>query len=304
MFMMTSDDLSRRRFLYASGSLVLGSTVFQKSILGQSEGSAFPRLKKAVQWGNLPKNLSEMDRCKLAKECGFDGIEIPPFTDNNEAKKVMESAQKNQLEIHSIIYGGWDKPLSHPNPSIVEEGKKRISSALELAKTVGASTVLLVPAVVNEQVRYQEAWERSQQHIRDLIPIAEKNQVVIAVENVWNKFLLSPLEFRQYIDEINNPFVRAYFDMANVVIFGYPEDWIRTLGNRIVKLHIKDFKRNGYQWCNLPYEGDVNFAEVRLALHEVGYTGWVTEEFPAGDKDYLKELSRRIDLFIQGAKKV
>lgn len=300
---MTSDDLSRRRFLYASGSFVLGSALLHKTLLAQAGTGPYPRLKKAVQWNNLPKDLSESDRCKLAKDCGFDGIEIPPFADDNEASKVLESAKKNQLEIHSIIYGGWDKPLSHPNPSVVEEGKQRISKALELAKHVGAGTVLLVPAVVNEQVRYQEAWERSQQHIRELIPLAEKNQVIIAVENVWNKFLLSPLEFRQYIDEINSPWVRAYFDMANVVIFGYPQDWIRTLGNRIVKLHIKDFKRNGSQWCNLPYEGDVDFAEVRLALHEVGYTGWVTEEFPAGDESYLKELSRRIDLFIQGAKK-
>ncbi len=300
---MTSDDLSRRRFLYASGSFVLGSALLQKGVFAQGNAENYARLKKAVQWTNLPKNLSEIDRGKLAKDCGFDGIEIPPLTDENEINKVMESAQKNQLQIHSIIYGGWDKPLSHPNPSVAEEGKQRIIKALELGKRVGAETVLLVPAVVNEQVRYQEAWERSQQHIRELIPSAEQNQVIIAVENVWNKFLLSPLEFRQYIDEINSPFVRAYFDMANVVIFGYPQDWIRTLGNRIVKLHIKDFKRNGYQWCNLPYEGDVDFAEVRLALHEVGYTGWVTEEFPAGDENHLKELSRRIDLFIQGAKK-
>ncbi len=122
--MITSDDLSRRRFLYASGSFVLGSALLQRGLLAQSGNNAYPRLKKAVQWNNLPKNLSEFDRCKLAKEVGFDGIEIPPFTDDNEANKVLESAQKNQLEIHSIIYGGWDKPLSHPNPSVVDEGKK------------------------------------------------------------------------------------------------------------------------------------------------------------------------------------
>lgn len=302
--MIGCDDLSRRRFLYASGSLVLGSALLQKNIIAQANGNTYPRLKKAVQWNNLPKKLSEIDRCKLAKDCGFDGLEIPPITKEDETKRILESAQKNQLEIHSIIYGGWDKPLSHPDQSVVEEGKKSIIQAVDLAKQVGASTVLLVPAVVNEQVRYQEAWERSQKNIKELIPHAEKNQIIIAVENVWNKFLLSPLEFRQYIDEINSPFVRAYFDMANVVIFGYPQDWIRTLGNRIVKVHIKDFKRNGYQWCNLPYEGDIDFAEVRLALHEVGYTGWVTEEFPSGDESHLKELSCRMDLFIQGVKKI
>ncbi|MCX8063913.1 MAG: sugar phosphate isomerase/epimerase [Candidatus Hydrogenedentes bacterium] len=303
--MLTSDDLSRRRFLYASGSFVLGATLTKNIVSASSENSLpFSPLKKAIQWSNLPKNKSEMERCEIAKRCGFDGIELPPIEDAVEIEKILDAVKKNGLTIHSIIYGGWDKPLSHPDPSIAEEGKKRIIKNLKLAKQVGADTLLLVPAVVNERVRYKEAWERSTKHIKELIQSAEENNVVIAVENVWNKFLLSPLEFCEYIDQFNSPYVRAYFDIGNVVIFGYPEDWIRTLSNRIVKIHVKDFKRNGYQWSSLPYEGDVNWSEVRKALHEVNYKGWITEEFPGGDENYLKELSHRMDLFIQGKEKV
>lgn len=302
--MLTSDDLSRRRFLYASGSFVLGATL-TKSILSSSSGetSSYPSLKKAVQWSNLPRNKSEIERCEIAKRCGFEGIELPPINDDAEIERIQEAVKKNDLTIHSIIYGGWDKPLSHPDDTVAEEGKSRIIKNLGLAKRVGADTLLLVPAVVTETVRYEEAWERSTKRIRELIPYAEENKVVIAVENVWNKFLLSPLEFREYIDQFNSPYIRAYFDIGNVVIFGYPEDWIRTLTHRIAKIHVKDFKRNGYQWCSLPYEGDVNWAEVRKALHEVNYTGWITEEFPGGDENYLKELAHRMDLFIQGKSK-
>ncbi|HNT88983.1 MAG TPA: sugar phosphate isomerase/epimerase family protein, partial [Candidatus Hydrogenedentes bacterium] len=153
------------------------------------------------------------------------------------------------------------------------------------------------------RVRYGEAWERSQENIRELLPVAEELGVVIAVENVWNKFLLSPLEFARYVDEFESPWLQAYFDVGNVVIFGYPQDWIRTLGPRIRRLHIKDFKRDGYQWSKLPYEGDVDWPEVRKAIDEIGYDGWGTEEFPGGDEAHLRELSRRMTLLGEGARK-
>src|SRR5204863_271645 len=112
-----------------------------------------------------------------------------------------------------------------------------VERALKTAQAVGAESILLVPAVVNEKVRYEEAYTRSQKEIKELIPLAEKYGVIIAVEEVWNKFLLSPLEFARYIDEFNSKWVRAYFDVGNVVIYGYPEDWIRTLGSRILRVH-------------------------------------------------------------------
>ena len=239
----------------------------------------------------------------MAKACGFEGLEISPMGDMDEAKRLGDIARKEGIAIHSIIYGGWHAPLSDPDPKVVARGRADVERAMQTAQAVGADNVLLVPAVVNEKVRYVEAYERSVKEITNLIPLAEKYGVIIGVEEVWNKFLLSPLEFAKYIDDFKSKWVRAYFDVGNVVIYGYPEDWIRTLGARIIRVHIKDFKREGYQWTPL-YEGDVDWAEVRKAFHEIGYTGWINAELPNGDEAYLREVHRRMVLIGQGAKTI
>lgn len=171
--------------------------------------------------------------------------------------------------------------------------------SLQNARDCGADAVLLVPAVVNPQVMYRDAYERSQREIRKLLPLAEKLKVVIAVENVWNKFLLSPIEFARYVDEFNSPFLRAYFDVGNIVLYGYPQDWIRTLGARIVKVHVKGFDARKMQFVALR-EGTIDWPEVRRALKEVGYKGFVTAEIGGGDRDYLKNISGQMDKIIAG----
>ena len=127
--------------------------------------------------------------------------------------------------------------------------------------------------------------------------------MVIAVEEVWNKFLLSPLEFARYVDEFDSPRLKAYFDVGNVVFYGFPQDWIRVLGPRIVKVHLKDFqldRPNGrFSWRNLG-EGDIDWTAVRRALTDVGYAGYVTTEVAGGDASYLKDLARRVDRFLAG----
>lgn len=295
--------MDRRGFLKTAAVATAGTAMVGMAARTGAETTQYAPLLKGLQLGRLPADKPDAERFALAKELGFDGIEAPPMEDLEAAKRLGGAARAAGVPIHSVIYGGWQAPLSDPNPAVVEKGKAGLENALRTAHAVGADTVLLVPAVVTEQVRYGEAWERSQENIRTMLPLAESLGVVIAVENVWNKFLLSPLEFAQYVDEFDSPWLRAYFDVANVVIFGYPQDWIRTLGKRICKVHIKDFKRDGYQWVKLPYEGDVNFPEVRKALDEIGYSGWGTEEFPAGDTEYLRELSRRMTLIGQGAAK-
>jgi len=295
--------VSRRSFLQLSAAAGLGTVAVGLGVsprAGAAE-TKYPPLLKGLQFSHLPQSLSTAEKFTLLKDMGFDGVEIAPMDDLDAARRLGEAARAAAVSVHSVIYGGWGAPMSHPDPTVITKGQKEIENALRVAKAAGADTVLLVPAVVNDTVRYGEAWERSQTNIRALIPLAEELQVVIAVENVWNKFLLSPLEFARYVDEFESPWIRAYFDVGNVVIFGYPEDWIRTLANRIRRIHIKDFKRDGYQWSKLPYEGDVNWPEVRKALHEVGYNGWGTEEFPGGDEAYLRELSRRMTLLGQGA---
>ncbi len=254
-------------------------------------------LKKAVILGMLPENPSLDDRFRLARDCGFHGLEVPPVDDLDQARKMRDAANKIGIELHSVMYGGWNAPLSSPDPAVAQEGADGIVKALESAKELGADGVLLVPAVVNEKTRYVEAYERSQRRLIELAPLAEKAEVRILVEDVWNNFLLSPIEFARYIDEIKSPWVQAYFDVGNVVAFGWPEDWIRTLGSRIQKVHLKDFKKGPRQFVNLR-DGDVNWPEVRKALLDVGYTGFVTAELQSGDEAYLRDLSARMDTII------
>ncbi len=290
---MKDSIIERRGFLKYAATATVATGLLGRSITAQA-GQKGTKIRKALQFGMLPKNLSNADKFKLAKECGFEGIEGSPMEDLTAAEEMGKLAREAGVPIHSIVYGGWGAPFSDPDPKVIEKGLAGMETALRSAKALGAETVLLVPAIVNENVGYGQAYERSQKNIRKLLPLAEKLGIVIAVENVWNKFLLSPLEFARYVDEFESPWLKAYFDVGNVILFGYSQDWIRTLGKRIVKIHLKDFKRKGYQWTNL-LEGDVNFKQVRLALQEVGYDGFLTTELGGGDKAYLTDLSERID---------
>ncbi len=290
---MKDKTMARRSFLKYSAGVVIGTSLINEpaSVHGKPQGA---KLRKALQLGMLPKELSDSEKFRLAKKCGFDGIEAYPMENLDAAKQLGKLARQASVPIHSIIYGGWDAPFSDPDPKVIDKGLAAMEAALRSAKAMGADTVLLVPAVVKEDVSYVQAYKRSQRHIRKLLPLAQELGVVIAVENVWNKFLLSPLEFARYVDEFESPWLKAYFDIGNVILFGFSQDWIRTLGKRIVKIHLKDFKRQGYQWTNL-LDGDVNWPEVRRALDEIGYDGFLTTELRGGDEAYLKDLAGRID---------
>jgi L-ribulose-5-phosphate 3-epimerase len=290
---MKDGKIERRSFLKYAATATVATGLLGRPITTRA-GNKNTKLRKALQIGMLPKNLSDDDKFKLARECGFEGIEGSPMDDLDAARKLASLAGEAGVPIHSIVYGGWGAPFSDPDPKVIEKGLVGMETALRSAKALGADTVLLVPAIVTETVSYGDAYKRSQEHIRKLLPLAEQLGIVIAVENVWNKFLLSPLEFARYVDEFDSPWLKAYFDVGNVIIYGYAQDWIRTLGKRIVKIHLKDFKRRGYQWTNL-LDGDVNFKQVRRALDEVGYDGFLTPELRGGDKAYLTDLSERID---------
>jgi L-ribulose-5-phosphate 3-epimerase len=260
-------------------------------------------IKKAVLLSMLPKSMSMLERFKLAIDCGFEQIECPTTDDQAEVEQIKRAAEESGLRIHSVMnMAHWKYPLSSADPSVVSASIKGMETSLRNAHFWGADTVLLVPAVVDAKTGYRDAWKRSQEEIRRMIPLAKELGVIIAVEEVWNKFLLSPVEFASYIDSFSSPTIRAYFDVGNVVINGYPQDWIRILGPRIVKLHIKDFRfaKREAQFVSLR-EGEIDWPEVYKALAEIGYRGSATVELPAGDKDYLREVSRRFDLILSGA---
>jgi len=291
---MKFDAMGRRDFLKASAGATLVA-----GLAGAAE-PAVGSLKKALQLGMLPEKLSDAEKFKLAKDCGYEGIEASPMADLDAAKKMGEAARAAGIRIHSVLYGGWEVPFSDPDPAVIEKGLKGMENALRTAHAMQADAVLLVPVVVNAKATKDEAWQRSHQHIPKLLPLAEELKVVIAIEEVWNGFLLdSARDFARYVDEFKSPWVGAYFDTGNVLKYGAPEEWIRTLGKRIVKVHLKDFIKKGEKWVNLR-DGDVNWPEVRKAFKEVGYTGFVTPELAGGDEKYLRDLSGRIDLIEAG----
>ena len=283
--------LNRRNFLISAAAAPLRAA-------GQT-----PPIRKAVLLSMLPRSMPLADRFKLAKDVGFAAIECPTTPDPHEADEIKKASESSGLKIHSVMnMAHWKYPLSSADPEAVTESRKGMETSLHNAHLWGAETVLLVPAVVNAQTSYKDAWTRSVAEIKKMIPLAKHLKVIIAVEEVWNKFLLSPLEFAKYVDQFQSPWVRAYFDVGNVVISGYPQDWIRTLGKRIVKLHIKDFKfeKRVAQFVPLR-EGEIDWKAIHTALAEIGYHGTATVELPGGDEAYLREVSRRFDLILQGA---
>ena len=290
--------MDRRSFLAAMAS-------------GVASAPAAARLpiRKAVLLGMLPKELPLADRFKLARDAGFEELECNTTADPGMAREIGRAAAAAKLRIHSVMNSDhWRYPLSSPDPQVVAKCVAGMETSLANAAEWGADAVLLVPAVVDAQTSYADAWKRSQIEIRKMIPLAEKRKVVIAVEEVWNKFLLSPLEFARYVDDFQSPWVRAYFDVGNVVLFGFPQDWIRTLGKRILKLHFKDFrfatdpntKKRVAEWTPLR-EGEIDWKAVHAALAEIGFKGTATVELPGGDEAYLREVSRRVDLILEAA---
>ncbi|MBS1857754.1 MAG: sugar phosphate isomerase/epimerase [Acidobacteria bacterium] len=259
-------------------------------------------IRKAVEFSMLPNTLPVLDRFQLARDCGFEQIECPTTPEPAKAEEILAASRKVGLPIHSVMNSEhWRSPLSDPNPAVVERSLEGMRTSLHNAKLWGADTVLLVPAVVTPEVSYAQAWERSQRQIRTLIPLAQELKVIIGIEEVWNKFLLSPLEFARYIDEFNSPWIRAYFDVGNVAINGYPHDWIRTLNKRIVKLHFKDFsfRKRVAEFTPL-LEGDIDFKAVHAALVDIGYRGTATVELSGGDGAYLKEVNNRFEKILAG----
>jgi hexulose-6-phosphate isomerase len=263
--------------------------------------------RKAVLISMLPSALPYAARFGIARDAGFDAIEMQTIAREDEAAEIRDVAMRTGLRIHSVMNADhWRFPLSSRDRDVVGRGVAGMETSLRNAALWGADTVLLVPAVVDQTTSYRDAWTRSQQIIRErLLPLARELKVIVAVEEVWNKFLLSPLECARYVDELDSPWLKAYFDVGNIVFYGYPQDWIRTLGARIAKVHLKDFRLdrpNGrFAWTNIG-DGDIDWPEVGRAFDEVGYRGYFTTEVAAGDAAYLKDLAGRVDRFLSGQK--
>ena len=239
----------------------------------------------------FPSNLTLPQSFKLTKRAGFDGVElvlneegpVSMTTTEREARTIRASAENISLEVCGLASGLlWKYSLTHDDPAVVERGKEIVAKGLQTAAWLGADTLLVVPGVVTKEVPYDLAYERSLAAIKELAPTAEELGVYIGIENVWNKFLLSPLEMRDFIDAVDSPMVGAYFDAGNVLVEGYPEHWIKILGQRIRKVHVKDFQThigNITGFTNV-LQGDMDWIGVRNALRNIGYDGYIIAEVP------------------------
>ena len=248
-----------------------------------------------------------------AREHGFDGVEpaigheglVTLESTEEDCRRLVAKAVDHGLRVTGLASGlGWEFPMSADDPDVRRRGVEAVACALKAASWLGVRPVLVVPGMVSPgwgedvgHVPYDTATERMREGIAGLVPTAEDLGVVIAIENVWNRVLLSPLEMRDFIDGFGSPAVGAYLDVGNMIPWGYAEDWVRILGRRICAVHIKDYKRgreglDGF--CEL-LEGDVDFPAVMAALREVGYDGPCTAEFFGLDSEALSRLSAAMD---------
>ncbi len=275
---------------------VPSSTLFAEA--GEKTGLT----KKSLKFGMIKEDLSVMDKFKLIKDLGFDGIELDSPNDLVE-KEILAARDHTGLEIPGVVNSKhWDHPLSHPDPEVRTVCRESMVHAMHKCKLYGGTTVLLVPAVVSEEIGYDEAWERSTAEIKQLLPVAEETGIKIAIENVWNNFLISPVEAAQYIDQFNSDMIGWYFDVGNIIRYGWPDQWVRILGKRILKIDVKEYSRDKqknegiWEGFNVKLgDGDSDWAKVNKALTSVGYTGWGSAEVPGGDRKRLQEISERMD---------
>ncbi len=257
-------------------------------------------LKKGIMWGSIGFGKTIMEKFKFAKDAGFDGVEVMSHLNRAEVLKASEVTGLPVLSVCGELH--WKYLLSDPDPEIREQGLTALKLTLQDASAYGTDAVLLVPGRVTENVTYDECWLRSTEEIKKALPLAEKLQVRIGIENVWNSFLLSPMEAATYVDQFRSPSVGFYFDCGNILNYGWPEQWIKILSKRIVRVHIKEFsrkladekgKRAGFGVKLL--EGDVNWTAVMKALDDIGYHGWTTIEQPGGDTaEGLADLCERL----------
>jgi L-ribulose-5-phosphate 3-epimerase len=265
-------------------------------------------MKKGINYWSFSEGTSMAEAMHIAKDAGFDGIEFCLAADGEvslvsterELLEIKKRAADLGLDIPSLAsWLPWESPITSNDPVKRSKGKDIARKQIETAAILGAKTALIVPGYVgvdfvpnSEICDYEVVYERALEAIYELAEDAKQANVMIGVENVWNKFLLSPLEMRGFVDQINSPFVGVYFDVGNVLLTGYPEHWIRILGSRIKNVHFKDYRRNpgGFNAFVDLLAGDVNYPAVMEALEGIGYTGYCTAEMMPTYKHHTEQI--------------
>jgi hexulose-6-phosphate isomerase len=297
-----SNLTSRRAFLRASASALLAGR-----LLAAEERKPRP-FHKGFFLSSFPdKSMPLLEQFKAIKAAGFGGVQPHALMDQDE---VLRARDASGLLIPSVAVGGETRPIGNPDPQVRGRAVKALELALRDAQRYGATTVLAFAGGVDEKAGYAENWENSQAAIRQVLPLAAELRVRICIENVWNNFLLSPLEMARYVDEFASPWVGVNFDIGNVMFVGWPEQWIRILGKRIDVLHFKEFSRRKHEQEGLRkslqveyLEGDNNWPAIMKALDEIGWSGWAITEpgyRPAGvdTAGRLRQISEKWDAIV------
>ena len=283
-------QINRRHFLQQSSLVLAGTSVatMLDSLSFADAGPSKGRYRKALGYTMIKEDLSIEDKLKLVKDVGFEGIEIPTQLLNKqtpEPKVLARASKKLGISVHGVVNS------SHPD----------LKGAIDEAVLYGATSVLHVVRPKPDG-SFMENYRSSQEAIRKAIPYAEKKRVHILVENVWSTFLIEPLTMARYIDELDSPYVKAYFDVGNVVRWGWPQHWIEVLGKRIVKIHIKEYNLKvamsegmGKGFAFPIGQGSIDWKRVRAELTKIGYRGWATAEVSGGNRERLAEISQQMD---------
>jgi hexulose-6-phosphate isomerase len=286
-----SDAFNRRDFLKCTGAAAAAVT------LGSAVAAPTNKrmLKKAIMYATIGYKGSVLEKFKAVKAAGFEGVEPMSHMNQDEVLKALEETGLKAASVCCDTH--WGKPLSHPDENVRRDGLEGLQRALKDAQRYGATSVLLVPGVVNKDVSYDDCFKRAVAGIKKALPLAEEVGVKIAVENVWNNFITKPEQARDFLDAIGSPHVGWHFDIGNAVRFSPPEEWIPVIGKRILKLHVKEYSKLRSFNVKLQ-EGDNNWPAIMKALDAVGYQGWGISEQPgnqAQDAETLKDLAGRMD---------
>jgi hexulose-6-phosphate isomerase len=267
-------------------------------------------MRKSISLRAFPTGMPTLQRAQIARDAGFDGVEInlepAEDVDLDSSPEELQSLRR-EIEALGLVVSAvycrdqWHHPITSQNPATRQAGIRIVEQLVNAAAHLGADNVLVLPGAVDnrifvnppEIVPYAVAYQNAQAALRELAHgPAAANGVHLAIENVWNKFLLSPLEFARFIDEIESPWASAYFDVGNVLRYGFPDDWIRILGPRIVNVQVKDFRRDVDTLAGFVglLQGDVDWPAVRLALEDIGYDRWLTSEVLPAYKFHSERL--------------
>ncbi|MFC7392963.1 sugar phosphate isomerase/epimerase family protein [Scopulibacillus cellulosilyticus] len=248
------------------------------------------------EWGTQ-KFLSE------AKNAGFNGVELNiresegDLTLNtipSEARQVAQMAEEFGLKVYSLTTGLLNHyALSSEDSKLREQGEEIALHMIEVAAEMGTEVIQLVPGTVTPETSYEKSYSLAQESLSRLAQKASSYNVIIAIENVCNKFLPSAFEFTRFIDEIGHPSLKAYFDNGNALVTGYSEQFISLLGDRIVAMHLKDYRIKAGDFVPI-LEGDTNWPVLIKAINDIPYTGHIiaTPQYPYACQGYLEHLAK------------